>query len=92
MSKAWGVVTLRAILVISFIKLILFQFMLDVTDKIDEDNEIYIMNKKNIIDKLFKKNLGSGNTYSINGVPYSIQKIIREIIQISLNASKCSID
>ena len=66
--------------------------MLDITDKIDEDNEIDIMDKKNTIDELFKKNLGSGNAYSINGAPNSMQKNIREIIQISFNTSNCSID
>lgn len=51
--------------VISSIKSKLLQFMLDIADEIGEGDKIDIMKKKNIIDALFEKNLGDGNTYNI---------------------------
>lgn len=51
---------------ISSIKSKLLQFVLDIADEIGEGDNIDILKKKNLIDALFEKNLGSGNTFNIN--------------------------
>lgn len=65
--SARQVVTLNSVDgVISSIKSKLLQFVLDIADEIGEGDNIDILKKKNLIDALFEKNLGSGNTFNIN--------------------------
>lgn len=61
--------------VISSIKFKLLQFMLDIADKVGEGDNIDILKKKNIIDTLFEKNLGGGNTYNIITGSNNIQAV-----------------
>ena len=51
--------------VISSIKSRLLQFLMDIADELGEGDKVDILKKKNIIDALFEKNLGDGNTYNI---------------------------
>jgi len=66
-TSAWKVLSHHSIKgVLDSIKSNLLQFMLEIGDELGEGDNIDFMKKKNIIDDLFDKNLGAGNTININ--------------------------
>lgn len=66
-SSAWQIIQHHTIKeVLNSIKSNLLQFMLDIGDELGEGEKIDIVKKKNVINDLFDKNLGSGNTFNIN--------------------------
>lgn len=76
-SSAWKVLSLHTIRgVLDSIKSSLLQFLLEIAEEIGESDNIDIIKKKNIIDNLFEKNLGSGgNTINIISGSNNIQAI-----------------
>jgi hypothetical protein len=66
-SSAWRVLSHHSLKgVLNSIKSNLLQFMLDIADEIGEGDNIDIIKKENVINNLFDKNLGTGNTFNIN--------------------------
>ena len=77
-TSAWKVLSHHSIKgVLDSIKSNLLQFMLDIADEIGEGDNVDIVKKENVINDLFTKNLGSGNTFNINTGSDIVQTNIR---------------
>lgn len=61
--------------VISSIKSNLLQFMLEIADELGEGENIDIIKKENVIDALFEKHLGGGNTFNIIAGSNNVQAV-----------------